>query len=145
MSRPAHLTGTAWQRIMSRMKERILVATSAPWAATVGYSRAVRVGDTIHVSGTAAVDDEGRIAHVGDAYAQAQRCLEIIVAALNQLGASPEHVVRTRMFVREGVDWRDVGRAHGEVFATARPATTMVFTSFIDPDMLVEIEAEAMV
>jgi enamine deaminase RidA (YjgF/YER057c/UK114 family) len=125
------------------MKERRSFETAAPWAATVGYSRAVRVGDSIHVSGTVAVDEEGRIAHRGDAYRQAQRCLEIILSALRDLGAGPEHVVRTRMFVREGVDWRDVGRAHGEVFATVRPATSMLFTSFIDPDALVEIEADA--
>jgi enamine deaminase RidA (YjgF/YER057c/UK114 family) len=131
--------------MMSPMKSRKRVATAAPWAATVGYSRAVRVGDVIHVSGTAAVDAAGAIVAVGDAYGQARRCLEIIVAALRELGAGPEHVVRTRIFAREGVDWRDIGRAHGEVFADVRPATTMVFTSFIDPDMLVEIEADAVV
>lgn len=119
------------------------VPTSAPWAATVGYSRAVRVNDTIHVSGTAAVDEDGRIAHPGDAYGQARRCLEIILAALAQLGARPEHVVRTRMYVRNPDDWQAVGRAHGEVFQAIRPATTMVFTGFIDPAMLVEIEADA--
>jgi len=119
------------------------VETEAPWAATVGYSRAVRVGNAIHVSGTAAVGDDGRIVHPGDAYGQARRCLDIIVAALRELGAGPEHVVRTRMYVRSPDDWAEVGRAHGEVFASVRPATTMVFTGFIDPDMLVEIEADA--
>lgn len=121
------------------------VPTSAPWAATVGYSRAVRVNDTIHVSGTAAVGNDGQIAHPGDAYRQAHRCLEIIVGALNELGAGPEHVVRTRMYVRNPDDWSAVGRAHGEVFHAVKPATTMVFTGFIDAAMLVEIEAEAIV
>ncbi|MGH7446233.1 MAG: RidA family protein [Longimicrobiales bacterium] len=125
------------------MKQR--VETAAPWAATVGYSRAVRVKDTIHVAGTAAVGEDGRIAHIDDAYAQARRCLEIIVAALRELGAGPEHVVRTRMYVRSRDDWEAVGRAHGEVFRIVRPATTMVFTGFIDPEMLVEIEADAIV
>lgn len=119
------------------------VPTGSPWAATVGYSRAVRVGDHIWVSGTAAVGEDGEITAPGDPYGQAQRCLEIIVEALKQVGASPEHVVRTRMFVREPDHWQEVGRAHGEVFKDVKPATTMVFTKFIDPDMLVEIEAEA--
>ena len=125
--------------------QRQQVPTAAPWAATVGYSRAVRVGNTIHVSGTAAVGDDGTIVAPGDAYEQARRCLEIILAALEQLGAAPGHVVRTRMYVRQPEDWEAVGRAHGEVFASVRPATTMVFTGFIDPDMLVEIEADAIV
>lgn len=124
---------------------RKTVATTAPWAVTVGYSRAVRVGNAIHVAGTASVSDDGTIAHRGDAYLQARRCLEIIVAALRELGAGPEHVVRTRMYVRESDDWEAVGRAHGEVFRDVQPATTMVFTGFIDPEMLVEIEADAIV
>lgn len=124
---------------------RTKVATAAPWAATVGYSRAVRVADTIHVAGTASVGDDGSIAHVGDAYMQARRCLEIIVQALRELGAGPEHVVRTRMYVRSRDDWEAVGRAHGEVFRDIRPATTMIFAEFIDPAMLVEIEADAIV
>ncbi|HEX6132633.1 MAG TPA: RidA family protein [Longimicrobiales bacterium] len=123
------------------MRQR--VDTAAPWATTVGYSRAMRVDERIHVSGTAAVGDDGRIAYPGDAYLQARRCLEIILAALSELGAGPEHVVRTRMYVRSPDDWEAVGRAHGEVFHAIRPATTMVFTGFIDPDMLVEIEADA--
>jgi enamine deaminase RidA (YjgF/YER057c/UK114 family) len=125
--------------------ERQRVGTSAPWAATVGYSRAVRAGSVVHVAGTAAVGEAGEIVAVGDAYGQARRCLEIIVAALGELGASPEQVVRTRMYVRNPADWEAVGRAHGEVFANVRPVTTMVFTGFIDPAMLVEIEAEAVV
>lgn len=124
---------------------RTVVNTSAPWAGTVGYSRAVRVGKAIHVAGTASVADNGSIAHAGDAYLQAQRCLEIIVGALRELGAEPQHVVRTRMYVRHPEDWEAVGRAHGEVFGEVRPATTMVFTGFIDSEMLVEIEADAIV
>ena len=125
------------------MKKRRHVVTDAPWAATVGYSRAIRAGKRIWVSGTAAVGDDGRIVDPEDAYTQAKRCLEIIVDALRQLEAGPEHVVRTRMYVRNASLWKDVGRAHGEVFADVRPATTMIVTGFIDPDMLVEIEAEA--
>lgn len=125
--------------------ERRSVATDAPWASTVGYSRAVRVGGVIHVSGTASVGADGRLVHAGDAYLQARRCLEIIVAALSELGAGVEHVVRTRMYVRDPSLWQEVGRAHGEVFATTRPATTMIVTSFIDAAMLVEIEAEAII
>jgi enamine deaminase RidA (YjgF/YER057c/UK114 family) len=123
--------------------ERKRVATAAPWAQRVGYSRAVRAGGIVAVSGTAAVGEDGRIVHAGDAYAQARRCCEIIVGALRELGAAPSDVIRTRIYIREGVRWDDVGRAHGEFFAAAPPATTMVVTGFIDPAMLVEIEADA--
>ncbi len=125
------------------MIERRRVTTAAPWAATVGYSRAVRVGDSIFVSATAAVGDDGRIARVGDPYGQTLRCLEIIEAALRELGAGIEHVVRTRMYVRDPAHWGEVGRAHGEVFRDVQPATTMVVTGFIDEEMLVEVEADA--
>jgi enamine deaminase RidA (YjgF/YER057c/UK114 family) len=125
--------------------DRQRVPTEAPWAATVGYSRAVRVGNHVHVSGTAAVGEDGRMLHEGDAYLQARRCLEIIAAALRAAGADVEHVVRTRMYVRDPSHWQEVGRAHGEVFGATRPATTMVVTSFIDAAMLVEIEAEAII
>jgi enamine deaminase RidA (YjgF/YER057c/UK114 family) len=125
------------------MTERQNVPTAAPWAATVGYSRAVRAGSVIHVSGTAAVGEDGRVMHPADPYLQTMRCLEIIRDALAQLGAEMRHVVRTRMFVRERAHWPEVGRAHGEFFRDVLPATTMVFTGFIDEDMLVEIEAEA--
>ena len=128
------------------MAERRRVPTSAPWAEKVGYSRAIRVGDTIYVSGTAPVAEDGEIAHVGDVYAQAKRCLEIIVAALGEAGARPEHVVRTRLYVRSASDWEAVGRAHGEALGHARPATTLVEVSgFIHPDILVEIEAIAVI
>jgi len=127
------------------VKKRKRVATSAPWAVTVGYSRAIRAGRRIWVSGTLAVAEEGGIAHKGDAYRQAQRCLEIIVQALHELEAGPEHVVRTRVFVTDAGHWQDVGRAHGEVFGEALPATTMIVAGLLDPDALVEIEAEAVV
>ena len=127
------------------MNERRHVPTGAKWAATVGYSRAVRVGQQVWVSGTAAVGEDGKIAHPTDPYLQAKRCLDIIVNALKQLGASPEQVVRTRMYALKPEHWPDIGRAHGEVFAEVLPATTLVFTGFIDPDMLVEIEAEAII
>ena len=127
------------------MSERARVPTPAKWAATVGYSRAVRVGQHVHVAGTAAVGADGGVVHPNDPYLQARRCLEIIVDALQQLGATPDDVVRTRMYVLNPEHWQEVGRAHGEVFSRAMPATTMVFTGFIDPDMLVEIEAEAIV
>jgi enamine deaminase RidA (YjgF/YER057c/UK114 family) len=127
------------------MTERRHVATAAKWARTVGYSRAVRVGNHVHVSGTAAVGDDGRIVHPGNPYSQTRRCLEIILAALRELGAAPEHVVRTRMYALEPEHWPEIGRAHGEVFGHVLPATTMVFTRFIDPDMLIEIEAEAII
>jgi enamine deaminase RidA (YjgF/YER057c/UK114 family) len=128
------------------MAERRRVPTDAPWAETVGYSRAIRVGDTIFVSGTAAVDENGEIAPAEDVYGQAKRCLDIIVAALGEAGARPEHVVRTRIYVRDASYWEEVGHAHGEVFGHAKPATTLVEVSgFIDPAILVEIEAIAVV
>ena len=128
------------------MAERRRVPTRAPWAETVGYSRAVRVGDTIFVSGTAPLDENGEIAHVGDVAAQTRRCLEIIIAALGEAGARPEHVVRTRLYVRDAGDWEAVGRVHGELLGHAKPATTLVeVAGFIHPDILVEIEAIAVV
>ena len=117
-----------------------------PWAERLGYSRAVRVGDTIYVSGTAPVTEDGSIAHPGDVYAQAKRALELIVTALGEAGARPEHVVRTRIYVRDAATWEEVGRAHGEVLGHAKPATTLVEVSgFVDPEILVEIEAVAVV
>jgi enamine deaminase RidA (YjgF/YER057c/UK114 family) len=128
------------------MTERRRVPTSARWAEAVGYSRAIRVGDTVYVSGTAPVAEKGGIACPGDPYGQAKRCLEIIVAALGEAGARPEHVVRTRMYVRRYSDWEEVGRAHAEVFGHVRPATTLVEVSgMIDPEILVEIEAIAVI
>ncbi len=128
------------------MQDRQHVPTAAPWAAMVGYSRAVKIGRTIYVSGTASVSDDGGVAHPRDPYRQAQRCCAIIIDALRELGAGPEHVVRTRLYVRHPEHWMDVGTAHDEAFGEARPATTLVAVAgFIDPAMLVEIEAEAVV
>jgi enamine deaminase RidA (YjgF/YER057c/UK114 family) len=111
----------------------------------VGYSRAVRVGDVVHVAGTAAVAPGGGIAHPGDPYRQTLRCLELVTDALRVLGSGPEQVVRTRLFVKRREDWREVGRAHGEYFGAVRPVTSMIFAELIDPEMLVEVEAEALV
>jgi enamine deaminase RidA (YjgF/YER057c/UK114 family) len=113
-------------------------------AATVGYSRAVRDGRHVHVAGTAPIYPEGTDTPE-DAYEQARRCLEIIVAALAELGAEPVHVVRTRTYLVAADDWPEVGRAHGEVFADVLPATSFVVVAgLLDPRWLVEIEAEAL-
>lgn len=125
--------------------DRVKVPTDAPWAKTVGYSRAVRVGSHVYVAGTAPVADDGSVFAPGDPYRQAKRCLEIIVNALREAGATPDDVVRTRMFVKDPSMWEEVGRAHGEVFKDVKPATTMVFTGFIAEEMVVEIEADAVV
>lgn len=128
------------------MSDRQRIPTPAPWAAVVGYSRAVRVGNHVFVSGTAPVGDDGNVVHVGDPFLQARRCCEIITGALRALGAAPEHVVRTRMYVRDATQWNEIGRAHAEAFGAAPPATTMIEVSgFVDPTMLVEVEAEAII
>ena len=125
---------------------RQTISSGAPWEKKVGYCRAVRMGPHISVSGTAPVGEDGEVVGVGDAYVQARRCIEIIAAALEQAGAGLEHVVRTRMFVTDISQWEAIGKAHGEVFGEIQPATTMVEVSaLIDPDMLVEIEADAFV
>jgi enamine deaminase RidA (YjgF/YER057c/UK114 family) len=124
---------------------RKVVPADSPYASTVGYSRAVRVGDHIDVAGTAAVMADGA-PPPRSAYAQAHRCLEIIVGALAELDARPEHVVRTRIYVTSADDWEEIGRAHGEVFGEVRPASAMlVITGLLDPRFLVEIEADAVV
>lgn len=128
------------------MTERRSVGTGAPWEARVGYCRAVRVGSHILVSGTAPVGDDGQVVAVGDPYAQAGRCIDIIEAALVELGAGLPDVVRTRIFVTDIEQWEAIGRAHGEAFGQIRPTTSMVEVSrLIDPDMLVEIEADAII
>ena len=125
---------------------RRTVTSGTEWESSVGYSRAVRVGDRICVSGTTAIDDAGEIVAVGDPYGQARRAMENAVAAVEAAGGQVEDVIRTRMYVVDIDDWEDVGRAHAEVFGDVRPATTMVEVSrLIDPDLLVEIEIEAVV
>ena len=128
------------------MQKRQIVRSGAPWESIVGYSRAVRIGPHVAVSGTAPVGDDGEVVGIGDAYAQTKRCIEIIEAALGEAGATLGDVVRTRMFVTDISQWEAIGRAHGESFGDILPATAMVEVSqLIDPNMLVEIEADAII
>jgi len=126
------------------MQEREKYSSGAKWEQVVGYSRAVKVGTRIYVTGTTATDENSRVVGVGDAYAQTVQAIKNIETALKALGATLETVVRTRMLVTDISRWEEYGRAHGEFFGEIRPATTMVEVSkLIDPEMLIEIEADA--
>jgi enamine deaminase RidA (YjgF/YER057c/UK114 family) len=126
------------------VQERLKFASGAKWEDIVGYSRAIRVGDRIYVTGTTALDESGNLVGEGDAYAQSVQAIRNIEKVLRRAGATLEHVVRTRMFVTDIQRWEDYGRAHGEFFKTIKPCATMVeVRALIDPRMLIEIEADA--
>jgi enamine deaminase RidA (YjgF/YER057c/UK114 family) len=129
---------------LSEMTDRERISSGAKWEPIVGYSRAVKVGNRIYVTGTTALDDDGELVGIGDAYEQAKQCLRNIENALKRLGAGLEHIVRTRMFVTDISRWEEYGRAHGELLRDVMPATTMVeVRALIDPRMLIEIEVDA--